>query len=148
MYSFLSFPHLIFYNPNQSLNLAQYLVELSVHGWRVRGLEADMVHLHLIQRPMRLLKWIISSVPQPRLRTTEEVAGSEGRVGTLHCLGKANVKLVLLPLLFWDGPSYTMGEQSYLPQGFFFFFWCAAIKKKRKMAICAVLSAKAMKAVI
>lgn len=96
--SFLSFWHLIFYNPNWSLNLTEYLVGLSVHGWRMSSLEAYLFHLCLIQRSAWILK-LVHTISHKAL--IEKNWGSswewEREVGSFHCWGKTHVKLVLYP---------------------------------------------------
>ena len=131
LYSFLSFQRLIFYNPSWSLHLPGHLLDLSVRGWRVSGLEADLIHFHWIQRSAWLLKLVISSATQPWLRVIEEVAGNEKRR-----MGQSMCQTGCFPFLFWDGPSYLMEEKSCPPQGF---FSCSVIKKKKKKVIWAVL---------
>ena len=116
LYSFLSFQHLIFYNPNWSLYLPGYLLDLSVRGWTVSGLEACLIHFHWIQRSAWLLKSVISSATQPWSRLTEEVAGNERKR-----MGRSMCQTGCFPFLLWDGPSYLV-EKEFLSPSIFFMF--------------------------
>lgn len=122
----------IFYNPNWSLHLPGHLLDLSVRGWRVSGLEAYLIHFYWIQRLAWLLKLVISSATQPWLRVIEEVAGNEKRR-----MGQSMCQTGCFPFLFWDGPSYLMEEKSCPPQGF---FSCYVIKKKKDGHLSSFIS--------
>ena len=122
LYSFLSFQHLIFYNPNWSLYLPGYLLDPSVRGWTVSGLGAYLTHFHWIQRSAWLLKWVISSATQPWSRLIEEEAGNERKRR-----GQACVKLIAF--LFALGCTFIPdGERASLPKYFFHVLW---LKQKR-----------------
>ena len=130
-YSFLSFWHLIFYNPNWCLNLAEYLVGLSVYGWRMSGLKAYLFHLCLIHRSAWLLKLVHFISYKFWLRKNWGSSWEWKReVGSLHCWGKADVKLVLYPFYLGWTFTYDWGREKPSPRDFF--FGCTEIEKEKK----------------
>lgn len=126
LYSFPSFQHLIFFNPNWPLILAEYLVGLHVLGWRVSGMQAYLVHLHFIQRSAWLLKLVMSSVTQPWLRILRKQLDERRVVGSFHCWDKANVRVFFSSLYSgMDFPTWGRNRVA-LPKDCF--SWWTVIK--------------------
>lgn len=127
--SFLSFWHLISYNPNWSLNLAEYLVGLGVHGWRMNELEAYLFHLCLTQRSVWLLK-LVHFISCKAL--IEKNRGSSWGGGVISLLWQNPRQTGSLPLWLGWTFTYDWGTECPSPRvGFFFLMYCDWKRKKK-----------------